>query len=128
MSFLYRASMHSSRAARSHRVTPSRLFSMSPSNLSANLDSNNISKIAEAEKQITGQDNPVRGGPTAQAQSHAGQPINSEALRDITEGEKKITGQDRPVKGGPTAAAQSILNGVCLIQHLNCMALYANQS
>ena len=45
---------------------------------------------------------------TAQAQSHAGEPINSQSLHDITEGEKKITGGDR-IKGGPTSAAQSIL-------------------
>lgn len=48
------------------------------------------------------------GGPTAQAQSHAKEPITSEALHDITEGEKKVTGGDR-VKGGPTSAAQSEL-------------------
>ena len=78
------------------------------------LDSETISKITEKEKNITGQENPVRGGPTAQAQSNAGQPINSQTLHDITEGEKVITQQARPVAGGPTAAAQSILTKVCL--------------
>jgi len=72
------------------------------------LDSATISKIAEAEKDITGQDHMVKGGPTAQAQSHAGEKIGSENLRDITEGEKKITGGER-VKGGPTSTAQSEL-------------------
>lgn len=72
------------------------------------LDSDTISKITQEEKKITGKDGPVTGGPTAQAQKHANQPITSEALHDITEGEKKITGGER-VKGGPTSAAQSEL-------------------
>lgn len=42
----------------------------------ASFNSENISKITDAEKSITGQDQPVKGGPTAQAQSHAGQNIN----------------------------------------------------
>jgi hypothetical protein len=50
----------------------------------------------------------VKGGPTAQAQKHVGENINSDNLHDITEGEKKITGGER-VKGGPTATAQSEL-------------------
>lgn len=62
---------------------------------------------------LLGSENPVRGGPTAQAQSHANEPIDSQTLHDITEGEKKITGGDR-VKGGPTSTAQSILAGVSL--------------
>ena len=70
-------------------------------------DSATISKITAAEKEITGADGPVKGGPTAQAQKHAGEKITSEALRDITEGEKKITGER--TKGGPTSAAQSEL-------------------
>ena len=72
------------------------------------LDSATISSITEAEKKITGSDEPVKGGPTAQAQRHANEPINSQNLHDITEGEKKITGGQR-VKGGPTATAQSEL-------------------
>ena len=72
------------------------------------LDSNTISNITEREKGITGQDGPVKGGPTAKAQQHSGEPITSQALHDITEGEKKITGGER-VKGGPTSAAQSAL-------------------
>lgn len=50
----------------------------------------------------------VQGGPTAKAQSHAGEVIGSENLSDITQGEKKVTGGER-VKGGPTATAQSEL-------------------
>jgi hypothetical protein len=72
------------------------------------LDSSTMRTITEKEKEITGQDGPVPGGPTAKAQQHAGEPITSEALHDITEGEKKITGGER-VKGGPTSAAQSEL-------------------
>jgi hypothetical protein len=72
------------------------------------LDRETISKITEKEKKITGQDDPVRGGPTAQAQKHTGEPITGQALHDITEGEKKITGGER-VKGGPTSTAQSEL-------------------
>jgi hypothetical protein len=77
-------------------------------NTSGTLDSNTISKITEKEKNITGQDHAVKGGPTAKAQQHANETIASEALHDITEGEKKITGGQR-VKGGPTSAAQSAL-------------------
>jgi hypothetical protein len=40
--------------------------------MAANLNSENISKITQKEKEITGHDGPVRGGPTAQAQRHAG--------------------------------------------------------
>jgi hypothetical protein len=72
------------------------------------LDSSTIHEITEAEKNITGQEQPVQGGPTAKAQQHANEPITSEALHDITEGEKKITGGER-VKGGPTSKAQSEL-------------------
>ncbi|KAI3390695.1 hypothetical protein diail_8864 [Diaporthe ilicicola] len=71
------------------------------------LDSKTISEITAAEKDLTGESRPVRGGPTAQAQKHASEPINAETLHDITEGEKKVAG-DR-VKGGPTATAQSEL-------------------
>lgn len=56
------------------------------------LDSETISKITDAEKKITQSEKPVKGGPTAKAQSHVGEPINSDNLHDITEGEKKITG------------------------------------
>lgn len=79
----------------------------STSSASGVLDSATISKITDAEKQLTGSDEPVKGGPTAQAQKHAGEPISSEALSDITAGEKKIAGNR--VKGGPTSTAQSEL-------------------
>lgn len=72
------------------------------------LDSNTISRINHAENELTGQTQPVKGGPTAQAQKHAGEPI-APNLHDITEAEKAITGGER-VKGGPTSAAQSELS------------------
>jgi hypothetical protein len=72
------------------------------------LDSATLSKITEKEKELTGQEHAVKGGPTARAQQHANEPITSQALHDITEGEKKVTGGER-VKGGPTSAAQSEL-------------------
>jgi hypothetical protein len=98
----------------SHTPNPTSTFSTNTrtdtggANTSGTLDSNTISKITEKEKNITGQDHAVKGGPTAKAQQHANEPIASEALHDITEGEKKITGGQR-VKGGPTSAAQSAL-------------------
>ena len=78
------------------KATTSASSSNSTSNASqqhtGKLDSSTIHEITEAEKNITGQEQPVQGGPTAKAQQHANEPITSEALHDITEGEKKITG------------------------------------
>lgn len=78
-----------------------------PATHTGTLDGRTISEINAAEKDLTGQSAPVKGGPTAQAQKHANEPINAETLHDITEGEKNVVG-DR-VKGGPTATAQSEL-------------------
>jgi hypothetical protein len=72
------------------------------------LDSETMATITEREREITGSETPVRGGPTAAAQKHAGEPIGSQVLSEITRGEKKVTGGER-VKGGPTSAAQSEL-------------------
>ena len=66
-----------------------------------------ISKITAKKKELTGQDDPARRGPTAKAQQHAGEPITSQALHDITDGEKKLAGEG--VKGGPTNTARSEL-------------------
>jgi hypothetical protein len=49
-----------------------------------------MSKITAAEKELTGEPTPVKGGPTAQAQKHAGKPVIPEILHDISEGEKKV--------------------------------------
>jgi hypothetical protein len=42
----------------------------------------------------------VKGGPTVQAQRHAGEPITPEVLHDISEGEKKISVEH--FEGGPS--------------------------
>lgn len=78
-----------------------------PQTHTGTLDGTVISEINAAEKDLTGQSAPVKGGPTAQAQKHAGEPINASNLHDITEGEKQVAGER--VKGGPTATAQSEL-------------------
>jgi hypothetical protein len=80
--------------------------------MTSNLNSSTISQITEQEKQLTGSDQPVKGGPTAQAQKHAGETISSSAVSDITKGEQKITGESSPRPGGPAATAQSHLAGV----------------
>jgi hypothetical protein len=85
----------------------------SASRMSATLDSSTVSKMTQKEKEITGQDESVQGGPTAQAQKHAGEQITSSVMSDITKGEKKITGHDGNVPGGPAAAAQSLATKVC---------------
>ena len=72
------------------------------------LDSDTISKVTEAEKKLSGSEEPARGGPTARAQQHAGETINSKTLHDVTEGEKMVTDGER-VKGGPTSILQSEL-------------------
>lgn len=64
------------------------------------LDGKTISDITHAEIKVTNQFVPAKGGPTAQAQQHSNEPINSKNLHDITEGEKKVTGGER-VAGGP---------------------------
>ena len=95
------------------RLSPqmSRTFTSS-TRLSTVLDSNTISKITEKEKEITGKEGPVKGGPTAQAQKHVGEQLNSNNLSDITKGETKITGESGARQGGPTNAAQSMATGV----------------
>lgn len=77
----------------------------------ATLNSDTISKITEKEKELTGRQDAVKGGPTAQAQKHAGETLNSQTISDITKGEKAITGGER-VAGGPTSAAQSMASKV----------------
>ena len=97
------------------RLSPqiSRTFASS-TRLSTVLDSNTISKITEKEKEITGKEGPVKGGPTAQAQKHVGEQLNSNNLSDITKGETKITGESGARQGGPTSAAQSMATGVSI--------------
>lgn len=77
--------------------------------MASHLNSSTISNLTEKEKELTGSDRPVKGGPTAQAQKHAGEKVTGSAVSDITQGERKITGQDAPLQGGPAATAQSHL-------------------
>lgn len=77
--------------------------------MASTFNSSIISNITEKEKELTGSDRPVKGGPTAQAQRHAGERVSGSAVSDITQGERKITGQDAPLQGGPAATAQSHL-------------------
>lgn len=83
-----------------------------------NLDSQTISEITQKENELTGQNDPVKGGPTAQAQKHANADISSQRVSEIAKGEEAITGQGGPVAGGPAAFAQSeatqARNAVCL--------------
>ncbi|KAI8966420.1 hypothetical protein F5Y11DRAFT_365237 [Daldinia sp. FL1419] len=75
---------------------------------SRTLNSQSISEITAKEKELTGQDRPIAGGPAAQAQKHANEPLSSDVVSDVAQGEKKVTGRDAPVSGGPAALAQSI--------------------
>jgi hypothetical protein len=56
--------------------------------MAAQVDASFISQITAAEKQLTGSDEPVKGGPTAMAQKHIGQNLTTQVIHDITEGEK----------------------------------------
>lgn len=72
------------------------------------VESQDISEITNREKTLTGQDDPVKGGPTAQAQRHVHDRISSgSVISDIAKGEEAITHNGAPVAGGPAAAAQS---------------------
>lgn len=72
------------------------------------LDSQTISEITQKENEITHQSEPVKGGPTAQAQKHANQSIsNPNVVADIVKGETKITQNDAPIAGGPAAKVMS---------------------
>ena len=82
--------------------------------MASKVDSEMMSKMTEEEKKITGFDKPVKGGPTAQAQSHANEPLGSNVIRDIAKGEEKITGNPNQQSGGPTSVAQSILTKVSI--------------
>jgi hypothetical protein len=80
--------------------------------MASKVDSELMSRMTEEEKKITHQVQPVKGGPTAQTQSHANDTLNSEVVHDITKGEEKITGNPNPMQGGPASTAQSILTKV----------------
>lgn len=72
------------------------------------VESETISDITQKEKELTGQADPVKGGPTAQAQRHVHDNISdSSVVSDIAKGEEAITHNGAPVAGGPAAVAQS---------------------
>lgn len=99
------------RAAHLPRTSPFHSSAAAMSN-NKNLDSETISEITRKEKKLTGESRPVKGGPTAQAQKHAGETVNADNISDITQGEKKITGEGAPVAKGPAAMAQSLSTSV----------------
>lgn len=72
------------------------------------VQSETISDITQREKELTGQPDPAKGGPTAQAQRHVHDKIaDGSVVSDIAKGEEAITHNGAPVAGGPAAAAQS---------------------
>lgn len=72
------------------------------------LDSETISNITRKENELTGTSDPVKGGPTAQAQKHARENISdSQVVGDIVKGEDNITRHGGPVAGGPGAYVMS---------------------
>lgn len=75
---------------------------------SRTVESDVISEITQKEKDLTGQVDPVKGGPTAQAQRHVHENLSDgTVVSDIAKGEEAITHSGAPVAGGPAAAAQS---------------------
>lgn len=100
----------------------SRLYTTSaPASMAQrSLDPQTISEITHKESEaLTGQPQPVRGGPAAQAQAHANADLTARRVSDIAKGEHAVTGgQGGPVAGGPAAFAQSeaanARNAVCL--------------
>lgn len=84
-----------------HTSTPSKMANRT-------VESDIISEITQKEKDLTGQADPVKGGPTAQAQSHVHEKLSGgSVVSDIAKGEESITHNGAPVAGGPAAAAQS---------------------
>lgn len=72
------------------------------------VDSHIISEITHKESHLTHQPNPIKGGPTAQAQKHAGDTLSDgHIISDIAKAEEGITHHGGPVPGGPAAFVQS---------------------
>lgn len=70
------------------------------------VNSDFISEVTRKEKDLTHQANPVKGGPTAQAQKHAGDKLSDgHVVSDIAKGEENITHHGGPVPDGPGAFA-----------------------
>jgi hypothetical protein len=83
-----------------------RSFSLTAT-MAIKVDASFISQITAAEKQLTGSDEPVKGGPTAMAQKHVGQNLTAHVVHDITAGEKVRCVQN------PLTRPRSCIN-VCL--------------
>lgn len=98
-------------------TTRSCFHTATPTMVQRNIYSQTISEITHKEKELTGQPDPVKGGPTAQAQAHANANLSAQRVSEIAKGENAITGQGGPVAGGPAAFAQSeaanTRNAVC---------------
>ena len=93
--------------------SPAYLHTSAARAAAANLNPNTISAITEREKLITGEDGPVTGGPTAQAQKHAGQQLTQAIISDIMKGEQTLTGLNGPISGGPASLVQRMFDAVC---------------
>lgn len=78
-----------------------------PKQAGQTVDSETISNITQRENQLTGQSEPVQGGPTAQAQKHANEKLDGRVVSDIAKGEESITHNGAPVADGPASMAQS---------------------
>jgi len=93
-----------------------RLFQTSTTSLkqqsAMSLNSNTISDITQKEKELTGQDAPVKGGAAAAAMSNANKPLTGDVVSDITRGEQNTHGGGGPIAGGAAATAQSIASKV----------------
>lgn len=92
------------------------------------VDSDLISNITHKENELTQQPEPVKGGPTAQAQRHVSDKItNPNVVSDIVKGEDDITHNGAPVAGGPGALAMSeaaqARNEVSLFYHTTYLYL-----
>lgn len=81
-------------------------FHTSANKMAQEVDSRFIHEVTKKENQLTGQAEPVKGGPTAHAQKHVGQQLDGDVVSDITKGETKITQRSGPVPGGPAAFAE----------------------
>lgn len=83
--------------------------------MAAHIDAGLVSDITCKEKQLTGENYPVKGGPTAQAQKHFGDEVDGRIVADVTKAKRKISDHpEGPVKGGPAALVQSVAF-VCLL-------------
>lgn len=100
------------------RTSPASFHTSPPTMAQRTLDSQTISEITHKENELTGQPEPAKEGPTAQAQKHASDKLSAQRVSEIAKGEETITRKGGPVPGGPAAFAQSeaaqARNAVCI--------------